>query len=279
MIHPNSITGLILIIGDPVAHSLSPTMHNAAYQGVTASPPLNLRMLAARVSPSELKNAVLGARALEVHGLAVTMPHKVAIREYLDTIDSTAQKIGAVNTVTNKDGTLTGYNTDWLGVINPIKHRSTLRGKRVAVVGAGGAAQAAVYGCSAEGAQVTIINRTLDKAVALADHFGATPQTLTEQSDLSGYDVIINATSVGMGAESTAVPFDTSKLMAGQIVFETIYHPRRTPLLRDAAARGALVIEGLEMLVEQAIAQFELHTGHPAPRDVMREAIGLSESA
>jgi shikimate dehydrogenase len=279
MTHPDSITGLILLIGDPVAHSLSPTMHNAAYQGVLAGPPLNLRMLAARVLPSELKNALLGVRALGVQGLAVTMPHKVAILEYLDTIETTAQKIGAVNTVTNRDGTLTGYNTDWLGVINPIKRLTTLRGKQVAVVGAGGAAQAATYGCSLEGARVTIINRTLDKAVALADLFNATPQALTEQSDLSGYDVIINTTSVGMGDYSTAVPFDTSTLLAGQIVFDTIYHPRQTPLLRDASARGALVIEGLEMLVEQAIAQFELHTGHPAPRDVMRQALGLAECA
>jgi len=262
-------TKVCLVIGDPIAHSLSPHLHNAAYQATG----LSYVMAAARVQEHDLARAVDGVRALAIQGLACTMPHKVAMTKLIDNLDPIARAIGAVNTVVNIDSVLTGYNTDWLGILRPLERQGKLRGKRVAVLGAGGAAQAAVYAGVSQGALVTIFNRSIDKAQEIAQRHDCKALPLTEEQDLGAFEIIINTTSVGMGALTHLSPLSAHQISRGQIVFETIYHPFETILLRAARERGAECIHGFEMFLEQGAAQFELHTGVPAPRDIMRRAL------
>lgn len=259
-------TSLCLIIGDPVAHSLSPRMHNAAYHAAGVS----FVMAAARVKSHSLRDAIQGVRTLSIKGLACTMPHKVPICDLLDQMDDTAGAIGAVNTVVNVDDTLIGYNTDWLGILRPLEQRTSLQGKSIAILGAGGAAQAAVYACSLQGARVTIFNRTISKAEDLAKSFNANARPLEVTQNVESFDIIINTTAMGMGALRNEIPVDSNTIAPHQIIFETIYHPFQTKLTQAAQERGATCLHGLDMFLEQGAAQFELHTGVKAPRAVMK---------
>jgi shikimate dehydrogenase len=265
----NAGTAVCMVIGDPINHSLTPRMHNAAY----SAQGLPYVMVAARVSEHALSDAIRGARALNIRGLAVTMPHKVALLTSLDAVDPIAQAIGAINTVVNVDGFLTGYNTDWIGIQRPLEKRINLSGRRVAILGAGGAAQAALYACILQGASVTVFNRTLEKAQALAHPVGAHAAPLSNDADVGEYEVIINTTPVGMAHSADQSPIDTDQLSKQHTVFETIYSPRHTTLAQDARERGCEVILGVEMFVEQGAAQFELHTGVTAPKNVMIAAL------
>lgn len=265
----NARTSLCLIIGDPVSHSLSPAMHNAGY----ATAQVNFVMAGAHVAAQNLASAVQGARTLGIRGLAVTMPHKVAIMPLLDKIDPTAQEIGAVNTVVNDNGVLTGMNTDWLGILRPLESRAELRGKRVALLGAGGAALAALYASVTHGAKVTIFNRSLEKARPLAERFGGDVSPLSEAEDLSSFDIIINTTSVGMAPDTSASPIPQTAIKKHHIVFDTIYSPIRTKLLELSEGVGAQTIPGLEMFLEQGLAQFQIHTGVKAPRQEMENIL------
>ena len=271
----NARSSLCLIIGDPVSHSLSPAMHNAAY----ASEGVNFVMAAAHVNAEGLVDALKGARALRIRGLSVTMPHKVAIMPLLDVVVPTAQAIGAVNTVVMEDGTLTGFNTDWLGILRPLEQRTIVRGKSVALLGAGGAAQAALYACTSQGAQVTVFNRTVEKAVPIAERFGCKVLPLDEASDLSHFDVIINTTAVGMAPNISHSPIPQSAIQKHHIVFETIYSPAKTKLVQWSEEIGAQTITGLEMFLEQGAAQFQLHTGVKAPRELMEKILRSSLGA
>lgn len=265
-------SSLCLIIGDPVSHSLSPAMHNAAYAAVD----IPFVMAAGHVKAENLKDAIRGMSALNIKGLAVTMPHKVSIVELLDEVDPVAQKIGAVNTVINKDGHLIGHNTDWLGILRPLERETSLQGKSVAILGAGGAAQAAIYACMSAGATVTIFNRSVEKAKALTAAFGPPVLPLDDARDLSAYDIIINTTSVGMGASHGESPIPGSSITKRHIVFETIYAPATTKLLELSQAVGARTIPGSAMFLEQGIAQFELHTGVKAPKAEMERILRAS---
>jgi shikimate dehydrogenase len=259
-----------LIIGAPVRHSLSPTMHNGAYAALR----LPFVMAAAEVQPEHLPAAIQGVRALGVRGLAVTMPHKVEIIPLLDRLDQTAAAIGAVNTVVQRNGELIGYNTDWLGILNPLSQRCTLSGLRVALLGAGGAALAALYACTSAGATVTIFNRSYAKAATLAARWGCSARPLETLEEVRGYDIIINTTAVGMGELAHSSPVPAQLLHSGQIIFETIYAPRTTQLVRAAQERGATTITGIEMFIEQGRAQFELHTGVLPAREILDGAVG-----
>lgn len=271
------ITGhsaLCLIIGDPVAHSLSPAMHNAAYTALN----LPFVMAAARVDPNALSQAIQGMRALQIKGLAVTMPHKVTIRDFIDTIDQTAETIGAINTVVNKNGSLVGYNTDWLGILRPLERATLLEGKKVAILGAGGAAQAAIFASHYARASVTIFNRTIGTAEALAQRFRCSARSLRDAKALRDFDIIINTTSLGMSDTKEQSPIPRESLCPHHTVFETIYAPSLTTLLKDAQVVGAKIIRGSEMFLEQGVAQFELHTGVKAPREVMENIISSALS-
>ncbi len=272
-------SSLCLVIGDPISHSLSPAIHNAGYAALK----LPFVMAAAHVTPEKLRDALRGMRAMNIRGLAVTMPHKISIVKLLDALDSTAQEIGAVNTVVNEGGKLVGYNTDWIGIVKPLERLAPLRSKKVLVLGAGGAAQAAVFGCTGRGAQVTICNRTINKARTIARTWKAAVLPIEKSSDLAAFDVIINTTSLGMGALTDESPIPASAICKHHTVFETIYDPFSTRIIRDAEAQGATVLRGVDMFLEQGLAQFELHTGGNNPgvngtREVMekilRNAVG-----
>lgn len=260
---------LTLVIGDPISHSLSPRMHNAAYGAAN----LPFTMAAARVTRQGLADAISGVRALGIKGLAVTMPHKIALSELLDTVDPLAQRIGAVNTVLNRDGQLHGFNTDWIGIVKPLERLTSLKGKKVAILGAGGAALAAIFGCTEAGASVTVFNRTLDKLADLVQRFQCNTGDLLDTERIAASDIIINTTSVGMGELQNETPIPASTLNKHQIVFETIYSPHTTRLLYDALHVGAKTLRGVDMFLEQGAAQFEIHTSAQAPRDTMHEIL------
>jgi len=262
----------IIIVGDPVSHSLSPAMHNAAYEKLGIDD--QFVYLGANVKVVNLKEVVLAMRVMDnFYGLTCTIPHKVEILKYLDWVDEKAKKIGAVNTVVKKNGLLCGYNTDLLGVVIPLEKITYLKGKKVLVLGAGGAARAIVYGLKNKKALVYILNRTLEKAEKLAKEFDVKVLNYKDQKKISDFDIIINATSVGMEPFSNITPIDPSFLRKNQIVFDIVYTPKETKLLKEAKKKKAKVIYGFEMLLYQGVAQFEIYTGKKAPVEVMRKVL------
>jgi shikimate dehydrogenase len=269
-------TKLCIIIGDPVEHSLSPTMHNAAYQALGIDD--QFVFTAAHVKVEGVKTVVEAVRVMGIRGLTCTIPHKIEVVQYLDEVDEIARQIGAVNTVVNESGKLIGYNTDWLGVITPLEEilsqrKDTLENKKAAVIGAGGAARAVVYGLKKKGVAVTIFNRTLAKAQELATEIGCKAQSIDDMKSLNEYDILFNATNVGMEPHQDKSPISKELIQKHHIVFDAIYVPFETQLLQDAKAKGATIIHGLEMLLHQGTAQFELYTNHKAPVEVMRKVI------
>lgn len=264
-------TRMCIIIGDPVEHSLSPAMHNAAYNALGIEN--DFVFTAAHVLPENLETAVKGVRALGVRGLTCTIPHKVEVMKFLDSIDPVAKDIGAVNTVLNENGILTGYNTDWVGAVTPLEQKTSLEGKKVAILGAGGASRAIVYGVTQKKATVTIYNRTLETAKTLAGEFKAHAKDMKDLSGLAHADIIINSTSVGMGDAAGVSLVPPEMLHKDQIVFDAIYKPHQTKLIKDALTAGAEVVYGYEMLLHQGVAQFEIYTGKKAPIDVMEEVL------
>lgn len=266
-----------LIIGDPIAHSLSPQIHNAAYEALGIED--QYRFEARQVKPEELAGFMAEVVSSGIRGISCTAPHKVAIMEYLDEVDEVARRIGAVNTVVNEDGRLKGYNTDWLGVVLPLEKLTGLKGKDVALLGAGGAARSIAYGLTERGAALTIYNRTPGKAAELAAEFGAQSASLEDPASIKAAEIIINATSVGMAPRDGDTPLPQEFITGGQIVFDSIYVPYETRLLREAAQRGARVVHGTEMLLQQGIAQFKLYTGYDAPEEVMRTALEQARGA
>lgn len=262
----------IIIVGDPVSHSLSPAMHNAAYEKLAIDD--QFVYLGANLKVNNLKEVILAMRVMEnFHGLTCTIPHKVEVLKYLDWVDEKAKKIGAVNTVVKKNGLLCGYNTDWLGAVIPLEKVTSLKGKKVLVLGAGGAARAIVYGLKEKGALVFILNRTLEKAKNLAKEFKAKVLNFNHQKEVSNFDIIINATSVGMEPLVNETPINPYFLKKNQIVFDVVYNPKETKLLKEAKKKGAKIIYGLEMLLYQGVAQFEIYTGKKAPIEVMRKVL------
>lgn len=264
-------TKLCAVIGDPVEHSLSPKMHNAAFEALEIQD--QFAYVAFRVHINNLKQALEGMRALGIHSFACTIPHKMEVMKYLDEIDPIAQKIGAVNTVINDHGILKGYNTDWLGLVIPMQRKIQIKGKKAALIGAGGAARALAYGIMEKGASLTIYNRTPSKAQELAKEIGAQAKSLDDLQEVAHAHIIMNATSIGMGETEGQSPVPSQYLNADQIVFDSVYIPYETKLLHDAKQKGATIIHGIEMLLYQGIAQFEMYTGHKAPEEIMKKTL------
>lgn len=268
-------TKICVIIGDPVEHSLSPAMHNAAYEALGIDG--EFVFIASHVKVENVKEVVQAVRVMNIRGLTCTIPHKLEVIKYLDEIDPIAKKIGAVNTVVNEKGVLKGYNTDWLGTVTPLENAiGNLKGKSVALVGAGGAARAMAYGVLEKGATLSIFNRTTAKAQILADELGADIPVYSfneMQDEISNHDIILNATSVGMGDQVDQTPVPKEYIQKNQVVFDAVYAPRETRLLKEAEEQGAITIQGIEMLLHQGTAQFELYTGRKAPIEVMRKVL------
>jgi len=276
----NGQTRLVGLIGYPVEHSLSPTMHNRAFAALN----LNWCYVPLPVLPERLGEAVSGLRALGFVGANVTVPHKEAVMALLDRVTSEAQAIGAVNTIVVREERSIGYNTDWQGFLTALSEGGfDPQGKRAVILGAGGAARAVVYALAHAGAQVAILNRTAARARSLVQDFSSlfssllphslplTPQTLEKQT--AEAHLLVNTTPVGLWPEVGRSPWPEDLPFPDHLtVFDLVYNPRQTELLRQAQAAGAKVIGGLGMLVHQGAAAFELWTGEKAPVETMYEA-------
>jgi len=261
----NGRTKIYGILGRPVAHSLSPAMHNAAFKE------LGLNAVYVAFPVTSLSQAVAGLKGLDIRGVSVTIPFKEEIIPLLDELDPQASRIGAVNTVVNRDGRLYGYNTDWLGALHALKAKTGLKGEHVLILGAGGAARAIAFGILEEGGRVTLTDLDAPRAAALARDLKVEAIPL-DALDRCSAAILVNATPVGMAPQVDNIPLDPELLGRYQLVMDIVYQPLTTRLLREAQARGVATLDGLQMLIHQATAQFELWTGRPAPLAVMSQA-------
>lgn len=257
-----------LVIGDPVGHSLSPDLHTTGYRALGIEHLFSF--CARRVAAQELAGCIAEVRRNGIRGVACTIPHKQAVAALCDRLDPRAQAIGAVNTVVNDQGVLTGFNTDVDGVLRPLAARIKLAGRRVAILGAGGAARAALFGLLEAGSDVTVFSRSLPQGEQLVKGTAAHALPLTALNEISAAEIVINSTPVGMSPRPEAMPIPANTLHSGQIVFDMVYNPFETALLREARQRGAVVVYGAEMFLHQALRQFSLFTGREAPREAFR---------
>jgi shikimate dehydrogenase len=269
---------LCVIIGDPVEHSLSPKMHNSAYEALGIDD--DYVFVGAKVNVEDVKDVVQAVRVMNIRGLTCTIPHKIEVMEYLDEIDSVAEKIGAVNTVVNEDGILKGYNTDWLGTVIPLAkslnaelESNFLEKKKVAMIGAGGAARAMAFGVIEKGADLKVFNRTVDKAENLAKELGAQFGSSEQIEEINNFDIIINSTSIGMAEQKDKTPIPKELINKNHICFDAVYVPFETKFLSEAKEQGAKIIHGIDMLLYQGTAQFKMYTGYEAPEQVMRKSL------
>jgi len=253
------------VIADPVRHSISPAVHNRAFQ----SRRYDAVYLPFLVTPGQLRDFFAMAEKLPITGLSVTIPHKQKIIRYLDAVDPLARRIGAVNTIWRKAGKWRGANTDVAGVIGPLSRQMRLARSSVLIIGNGGAARGAACALSDAGAKVALVGRNPDRVRALAKVCGAEPLS-REQSLARHFDAIVHATPLGMFPHVNECYFNG--VIPGEVVFDMVYNPIETTLLRHAKEQGKAVIPGLEMFVEQAVKQFEIWTGESAPRAVMERA-------
>ena len=275
----NSETRLYGVIGDRVEHSFSPLMHNAAFQfhGI------NSVYLTLQVKSHGLEDAIKGIKSMGILGVNVTIPHKISIMKYLDEIDSDAKNIGAVNTVINKNGRLIGYNTDGAGALEALKMgNGNPAGKKVVLLGAGGAAGAISFSVAPVVSRLVVLNRTRSEATYLVNAVkkrlnieivGEELTTSNLSRELTDTEVLINTTSVGMFPKIEETLVDRNIIKSHMVVFDIIYNPPETRLLREATASGAKVINGINMLVNQGALSFKLWVGLKPPIDIMLEAI------
>jgi shikimate dehydrogenase len=268
------------LIGDPVEHSLSPAMHNAAFKKTG----LNFVYLPFKVTAKNLPGAITGLRSLNFRGLNVTIPHKVAVIPLLDELDPAAKQIGAINTIVNDNGHLKGYNTDAAGFLKSLSVKDiNPTGKRVVILGAGGVSRAITFSLVEQGAEITILNRSQKpewvEKLAINTPLSSTNRVQVMelndanlQSALKHTDILINATSVGMNPDVGKSLVPQELFRPEMVVFDVIYNPEKTRLLADADKAGATTIGGLDMLVWQGALAFELWTGIKAPVEAMKKA-------
>jgi 3-dehydroquinate dehydratase/shikimate dehydrogenase len=255
------------VAGNPIKSSLSPIMMNTAFRRETVNA-VYLALQATKVS--DLLKLV---EEIPIQGLSVTMPHKQEIMAHLENTDPLSAKIGACNTVLRaQDGKLYGFNTDVAGIIGPLERRMSLKGAKALVLGAGGAARAAVFGLRDRGAEVFILNRTPETAQKLARQSGS--KTIKKDAVAkTGFDVVINATPIGMAGQKAAQMLEAKDLANVKLVFDLVYNPVETPLIRLARQQGIPIITGVEMFVQQGARQFEIWTGKPAPEEEMLRVV------
>lgn len=261
----DALTRTCAVLGWPLAHTLSPAVHNAAFSHLG----LNLVYLA--WPTTDIAGALVGARALGLAGLSITIPHKEAALALVDEVGGEAAELGAINTVTNRDGRLVGTNTDAPAIVAVLEETGPLAGRRALILGAGGAARAAAFGLARAGAEVTVTGRSPDRVAAMARGLGVKatdPATALDQ----GPEIVINATPVGMWPQGDQTPLEVKDLPENTVVLDMVYNPRQTRLLAEAERQGLHIVSGLEVFLSQAALQFESWTGRPAPAEVMRAA-------
>lgn len=267
---------MVGIIGDPVAHSLSPAIHNAAFRSLG----LDWVYVAFPVLAEQVSAALAGMRALGITGLNVTMPHKPAAAVAVDRLSATAAALGAVNTVVRRDDGLHGESTDGEGLLRALRAEPGFDpdGRRCLVVGAGGSARAAILALAGAGArEVVVVARRSEaaaRAAALAGHRGR----VGHADEVADVDLVVHATPAGMGVDRSPLPIDPARLASGQVVVDLVYDPPLTPLVAAARAGGATAVNGLGMLVHQAALSFRLWTGVDPPLDVMTSAATVNSS-
>ncbi len=269
-------TKIVGLFGYPVEHTLSPYMHNAAFELLG----LDYCYIPFNVHPDNLRTAAAAIKILNIGGVNITIPHKEAIIPYLDELDREAELIGAVNTILNKDGKLIGYNTDGKGFVKSLKEKSGIvpKGKSVIIIGAGGAARAIAFSLALEGAEKLLINDIVgEKAKELS--CAVSTKTSTEaiyikdlKEGIGEVDILINATPLGMRKEDP-LPVLPELLSQGLFVYDIVYNPPETSLLKEAKKRGAKTLGGLGMLLHQGMLSFKIWTGKEPPIDVMRKAL------
>ncbi|KMJ60204.1 shikimate dehydrogenase [Bacillus sp. LL01] len=263
------------VIGAPIAQSMSPLIHNDAFQQLG----YNADYHAFHIEPNKLNAAVDGMRALGVSGFNVTIPHKGAIIPLLDEVDEAACRIGAVNTVVNKNGVLVGYNTDGRGYVEALKEITPLENKNILIIGAGGAARAIFYTLAQEqGVQIDLYNRTSSKSADLIHEFSLNHLAQSISIDkalekLEDYDLVVQTTSVGMFPHTEDTPLPLKSIKHGAIFSDIIYNPYETKLLKDAKALGAVTQNGVHMFAYQAALAFEHWTGHLPDTDRMKNLV------
>ncbi|MDP9304847.1 MAG: shikimate dehydrogenase [Thermoproteota archaeon] len=264
------------IIGDPIDHSLSPAIHNAAFSSLG----LNCSYISFRVQEGQLKNSLDSLRAINIGGFNVTMPHKVRVLEYVDQYDKTVELVGAANTVKNEDGKFCAYNTDVLGFIKPLRQRGIdFSGFEVTILGAGGAARAVAVALAGERgiANINIVNRNTDRSKELANllkKLGLKASIVSSdniQNIASKSNLIINTTPLGMKDEQSLIK--SSSIRKDAIVYDFVYKPINTNLLESARTAGAKVVYGYEMLLEQAIASFKIWFQRDPPIEPMKKVL------
>ena len=263
------------VVGDPIDHSLSPTIHNAAYRHLD----LDCTYIAYRIPKDELESGIQSLKSIKISGFNVTIPHKIKIIKLLDSIDENCKMIGAVNTVLNDNGHLKGYNTDMDGFLEPIKNRAlSITGSNILLLGAGGAARAIIAGFAKEHAKkITIINRTLSNGKDLAEFgndLGLEVDTISIEDSKKlnqVYDFIVNSSSLGLKNEPNIIP--TTLINSETVVYDIVYKPVNTELIKEAKKVNAQIIYGYEMLLGQAVRSFEIWLEQKAPYDAMKKAI------
>ena len=262
------------VVGSPIAQSLSPPMHEAAFRrlGIEAA------YLPFAVPPPELADFLVAARLSGVSGLNVTIPLKRAVLPLLDALDDDARRIGAVNTIIPMNGGFLGANTDWIGAVRSLEEAVPLAGRRATVLGAGGSARAVLYGLTRAGAEPVVISRDDRKAAALAGEMGVRHAPWTSLDQAQG-DILVNTTPVGMAPDREGCPAPDAAIAAHEVVFDLVFDPEKTRLLRKAAGLGKRTVPGLRMLILQAAAAFERWIGRPAPIEVMADAARKAGSA
>ncbi|MGB9838099.1 shikimate dehydrogenase [Methanothermobacter sp.] len=270
-------TQLTGIIGYPLTHSLSPQMHNAAFKSLG----MDWAYVPFPVKPSGLEEAVRGLGALNVRGVNVTIPHKESVTEYISEIDETASLIGAVNTLKFEGETIKGYNTDASGCLMALEEVTSVDGSSVIILGAGGAARACAFKLAVEGAMVTVLNRTPERARALAEDMKGALDIEVKHGGyeliprcVEGADILIDTTPVGMYPHMDDEPLVRAESMhEGLVVYDLVYNPPETVLLREAMAAGAVPVSGIRMLLYQGAEAFRIWTGREPPLDVMEHAL------
>ena len=263
------------VIGDPIDHSLSPNIHSAAFRELN----LDSSYIGYRIPKGELESGIEGLKKIKITGFNVTIPHKIEMMKYLDKMDESCSVIGAVNTVVNNEGVLKGFNTDMDGFLEPLKKRDIqIKGKKILLIGAGGAARAIIAGMAKEKAErVDIANRTIENAIKLSEFAtkiglkANTKKIIETDENIENYDMIINSTSIGLKNESSPISFE--KISQGTIIYDIVYAPMNTDFIKKAKDKKLEVIYGYEMLLGQAIRAFEIWHEMKAPYNAMKKAL------
>ncbi|MEE8557862.1 MAG: shikimate dehydrogenase [Myxococcota bacterium] len=257
---PRPVCGVIL---HPSGHTLSPTLHRAAYEALG----IDADFVAFDVSPDRLEKAIDGMRGLGIRQLAVSLPHKERALDLADRATDDARAIGAANTLTLEGDEIVAENTDWIGVVRALEPHGSLEGWRATVVGAGGAARAVVYALRKLGLEIAITGRTPERVESLVAALGGRTGSLDDP-----YDLLVNATPLGMVPDVESTPAPCGALRRGALVFDTVYRPLETRLLREARERGCRTQDGLDMLVHQAVEQIRIWSGKSPDAGAMRRA-------